>query len=233
MSWFRQLKRYIHMAPPPKITKAAVTTEVVAFNANVTRARDLYEKIVWHGYTGTGQATATKLNNPDTRDVAQFIFFEIAAKFVDFAKFIFQVEVRARLQVTATRSAFVMGDLDNGLNNKLGWGSPQRLKERGHNLFGPTSFFGDLVDQLGNPTYRTLVSAHTVRNRIAHDGGAAQVKFVKLLEGDGVPINVRQGMSVGRFLRDYPDGTARTDRNFFRYLAGYEDFATKAGVALP
>ncbi|HEY0975415.1 MAG TPA: hypothetical protein VGE57_13055 [Solimonas sp.] len=221
------------MAPPPRITKAAVNTEVAAFVANINRARDLYGKIVWHGYSGTSAATVTRLSNPDTRDVAQFIFFEIAAKFEDFAKFMFQVEVRARLQITATRSAFVMGDLDNGLNNKLGWGSPQRLKERGYNLFGDASFFGDLVDKLGQQTYKSLVSAHTVRNRIAHDGGTAQAKFVKLLEGDGIPVNERQGMSVGRFLRDYPTGTQRNDRNFIRYLGAYEDFANKSGAALP
>jgi hypothetical protein len=40
-------------------------------------------------------------------------------------------------------------------------------------------------------------------------------------------------MSVGRYLREYPDGSAPTDRNFFRYLSAYEDFATKAGNALP
>lgn len=203
------------------------------FVANIERARDLYRKIVLHGYTGTSAAASTRLNNPDSRDAAQFIFFEVAAKFEDFAKQMFQFEVRSRLQVTAARSAYVMGDLDSGLNNKLGWGSPQRLKERGRNLFGPQSFFGALVANIGNPTYKTLVAAHTVRNRIAHDGGAAQAKFVKLLEGDGIPTNVRQGMSVGRYLRDYPTSSTPTDRNFFRFLAAYEDFATKVGAALP
>lgn len=221
------------MAPPPRVTKAAVTTEVTAFVTNVNRARDLYRTIVLHGYTGHTAAASTRITNPDARDAAQFIFFEIAAKFEDFAKQMFQFEVRSRLQVTVTRSAFVMGDLDSGLNNKLGWGSPTRLKERGHNLFGPRSFFGSLVTNIGDPTYKTLVAAHTVRNRIAHDGGAAQTKFVKHLEGEGVPPNVRQGMSVGRYLRDYPTGSAAQDRHFFRFLAAYEDFANKAAAALP
>ncbi len=221
------------MPAPARISKAAVNTEVAVFLRNVTRARDLYEKIVWHGYTGRNAVAAMRLSNPDTRDAAQFIFFEVAAKFEDFAKFMFQVEVRARLRITATRSAYVMGDLDSGLNNKLGWGSPQRLKERGHNLFGEKSFFGDLVNTLGQNTYRTLVSAHTVRNRIAHDGGAAQTKFVRLLEGEAIPVNERMGMSVGRYIRDYPAGSGRNDRNFFRYLAAYEDFADKGRAALP
>jgi hypothetical protein len=210
-----------------------VQTEVSNFVTNINRARDLYRKIVLHGYTGNAPATSTRLSSPDTRDVAQFIFFEIAAKFEDHAKFMFQVEVRSRLQITAVRSSFVMGDLDNGLNNKLGWGSAQRLKERGHNLFGASSFFGNLVSNLGTHTYKTLVSAHTVRNRVAHDGGAAQTKFVKLLEGDGIRPPERQGMSVGRYLRDYPTSATAANRNFFVYLAAYEDFATKVGAALP
>jgi len=221
------------MASPPRVTRAVVQTEMAAFVANINRARDLYRKIVLHGYTGTSAATSTRLSHPNTRDVAQFIFFEIAAKFEDHAKFMFQVEVRSRLQITATRSVFVMGDLDSGLNNKLGWGCPQRLKDRGHNLFGAHSFFGDLVNNLGNQTYKTLVSAHTVRNRVAHNGGAAQTKFVKLLEGDGIQAAERQGMSIGRYLRDYPTAATATNRNFFLYLTAYEDFATKAGAALP
>lgn len=52
--------------------------------------------------------------------------------------------------------------------------------------------------------YKGLVSAHMTRNRVAHDGGSAQAKFVKLLEGNGIPANARQGMSVGRYLTDYP-----------------------------
>ncbi len=221
------------MAAPARVTKAVVRTEVTNFIRNIDRARELYRKIVLHGYTSTPAAASTQLSNPDKRDAAQFIFFEIAAKFEDHAKFMFQVEVRSRLQITAARSVFVMGDLDNGLNNKLGWGSPQRLKERGHNLFGAQSFFGDLVNKLGNQVYKTLVSAHTVRNRVAHDGGAAQRKFVTLLEGDGIQTAERQGMSVGRYLREYPTNAPSASRNFFLYLAAYEEFATKAGAALP
>ncbi len=56
---------------------------------------------------------------------------------------------------------------------------------------------------------------------------------LKHLEVEGIPVAERQGMSVGRFLRDYPVGSAPADRNFFLYLAAYEDFAAKAGAALP
>ena len=221
------------MAPPARITKAAVTAQVTAFVGNVNRARDLYRKIVLHGYSGTSGKTAARLDNPDTRDAAQFIFFEIAAKFEDFAKSTFQAETRAKLAVTAARSAYIMGDPDNGLDTKMGWGSPQRLKERGSNLFGSASFFGSLPTSVGPATYRSLISAHLVRNRVAHAGGNAQDKFVKHLAGEGISVAERQGMSVGRYLRDYPTGSPSANRHFFIYLAAYEDFAAKAGAALP
>jgi len=120
--------------PPPRVTKAFVTSQVSSFKSNLARARDLYKKVVLHGYTGPSATASTKLQNPDSRDVAQFIFFEVAAKFEEFAKTMFQVEVRSTLKITVKQSPFVMGDPDQGLNNKLGWGSPQKLKERGLNL---------------------------------------------------------------------------------------------------
>lgn len=224
------------MGAPARITKAAVTTEVTEFVANINRARELYLKIVRHGYTAPAIPAGSppiKLPIADTRDAAQFIFFEVAAKFEDFAKSMFQAEVRSRMKVTATRSEYIMGDLDSGLNNKLGWGSPQRLKERGRNLFGPAGFFGNLIVSISEKTYNTLIAAHTVRNRIAHDGGAALTKFVKLMEGEGIAKNVRQGMSIGRYICEYPASSAVTDRHFHRFLAAYQDFAQKAGAALP
>jgi hypothetical protein len=221
------------MAAPASIKKSAVTSEVNSFLENIHRARTLYRKIVLHGYFGTSAATATRLDNPDSRDAAQFIYFEIAAKFEDFSKTMFQFEVRARLGVTSARSSFVMGDPDSGVDNKLGWGSPERLKDRGHNLFGPKSFFGSLPTKVGASTYNHLIAAHIVRNRIAHAGGKAQVKFVKHLANEGIPRAQRQGMSVGRYLRDYPTGSTPTERHFHRFLAAYEDFAVKAGGALP
>jgi hypothetical protein len=219
--------------PPPRVTKAFVTSQVTAFKGNLDRARALYKKIVLHGYSGTSAAASTRLTNPDTRDAAQFIFFEVAAKFEDFAKTMFQVEVRSRLKITVKQSPYVMGDPDQGLNNKLGWGSPQKLKERGDNILGSSSFFAKLHTTLGAASYNHLVAAHMVRNRIAHSGGQAQTKFVKHLTAEGIPTAERQGMSVGRYIRDYPAAATATNRYFFVYLKAYEDFADKALAALP
>ena len=77
------------------------------------------------------------------------------------------------------------------------------------------------------------MAAHVIRNRAAHSGGKAQRRFVKHLVAEGVPTYERQGMSVGRYLRDYPKGTTPTNRNFFRFVEAYERFASKAAAELP
>jgi hypothetical protein len=218
---------------PPRVSKGFVTSQVNDFKSNLNRARDLYKKIVLHGYTGASAAASERLTNPDGRDAAQFIFFEVAAKFEDFSKTMFQVEVRSRLRITVKQSRFVMGDPDQGLNNKLGWGSPQKLSERGENILGPTSFFATLRTKLGAATYDHLVVAHIVRNRIAHSGGQAQARFVKHLTAVGIPTAQRQGMSVGRYIRDYPSAASATTKYFFVYLQAYEDFADKVLAGLP
>lgn len=84
----RATKRKVSM-PPPRVTKAFVTSQVSSFRGNLDRARDLYRKVVLHGYTGSAAARSTKLKNPDSRDAAQFIFFEVVAKFEEFAKTMF------------------------------------------------------------------------------------------------------------------------------------------------
>lgn len=218
---------------PPRVTKAYVVSRTARFKSTVDRARGLYEKIVLHGYTGPLVTNCAKLRNPDSRDAAQFIFFEVAAKFEDFAKAMFQVEVRSQFKVTVKQSPYLMGDPDQGLNNKLGWGSPQKLKERGHNLLGSGSFFAQLHGNMGATAYNRLVAAHIVRNRIAHSGGRAQTRFIKHLSSEGITSAERQGMSVGRYLRDYPKAVNKRNRWFFRYLQAYEDFANRVSDALP
>ncbi len=119
------------------------------------------------------------------------------------------------------------------MDTKLEWGSPALLRARGQNLLGRASLFGTLDTALGTATFNNLVAAHVVRNRIAHSGGQAQSKFVKHLTGLGIPTAQRQGMSVGRFLRDYPTDVTPLNRYFFVYLGAYATFATIAQAALP
>ena len=219
--------------PPPRVTKAFVNAATASFNKNIARATDLYRKVVLHGYSRSGVAAPARLQSPDTRDVAQFIFFEVAAQFEDYAKKMFQAEVRSRLKVTVAQCEFIMGDADRGLDTKLGWGSPTLLRARGRNLLGEKSFFATVHTQLGTATFNDLVAAHTVRNRIAHSGGQAQTKFVTHLKGLGIPPAERMGMGCGRFIRDYPAAAPAASKYFFVYLNAYSAFAAKAQAALP
>jgi hypothetical protein len=222
------------MAPQPKITKKAVESKTNTFLKSINRARTLHIRISQNGYSKKeGKRSYTELSHPDKWEVAQFLFFELASKFEEYAKFMFQCEVRSKFKVSATRSEFVMGDPDNGLDKKFGWGSIKQLKDRGKNIFHGASFFGALPSSIGDKTYKRLTEAHTIRNRIAHDGGNAKEHFIKLLETIGMSAGERQGMSVGKFLFNHPSDVEPEKRYFFQYLEAYEDFANKAKTALP
>jgi len=200
--------------------KSAVIQNFVSTH---TRAMDLYSSIVTHGYTKNGNQTR-RLTNPDRRDAAQFIFFELAAAFENFALLAFQIEVRFRLSVSPMRATYVMGSLDKALTGVMGWGCPSILQSRGRNLFGKTGFFGRLEDNLGAPTYQLLTHAHKIRNRVAHSGGKAIDDYVSILQHLHVPVGERSGLSVGRLLIDYPGGTLATDRWFHRIADAYNTF---------
>ncbi len=120
-----------------------------------------------------------------------------------------------------------MGDLDNGIANKLGWGSPEKLKKRGKNVLSANSFFGTLDIKLGTEIYKVLIDAHKIRNRIAHTGGTAQANFVKLLKEQGLPPKECQGMSVGRFIKEYPSNAPQQEKYFYKILNTYRQFACK------
>jgi len=207
------------MASVPK----AKLTIVENFDNTRQRAVSLYTTIVVNGYSRNGAQT-TRLNNPDRRDSAQFIFFELAAAFEDFALNAFQIEVRRQLSVNPQRAIYVMGSVDNGLRGVMGWASPTMLQARARNLFGKIDFFGRLQENITPATFDILTRAHKVRNRIAHNGGKAVEEYTKILGTLGVPQASRQGLSVGRLLVDYPTGSAVTDRWFHRFAGAYDAF---------
>lgn len=202
------------------------------FDNTRQRAVSLYTTIVANGYTRNGAAT-TRLTNPDRRDSAQFIFFELAAAFEDFALNAFQIEVRHRLTVNPQRAIYIMGSIDNELRGVMGWASPTHLQTRARNLFGKNGFFGRLEENITPPTFDLLTRAHKVRNRIAHNGGKAVEDYTKILGNLGVPQASRQGLSVGRLLVDYPTGVAATDRWFHRFAAAYDGFKNAFQISEP
>jgi len=189
--------------------------------ASIKRANDLYSRIALNGGSLNGGAYFP-LMNPDRRDAAAFIFFEVAAQFENFCCEAFKIEVRKKFSVEPKRAVNIMGSSDKGLAGVMGWASPNMLQNRAQNLFGKNGFFGRLEKLIGKPTYDSLAHAHKVRNRIAHGGPKAVSDYNKILAQLGVPVGSRKGLSVGRLLMDYPHGSVLGSRNFDKFLAAYE-----------
>ncbi|MBN4049570.1 hypothetical protein JYT86_00770 [bacterium AH-315-N03] len=225
------------MAGRIKISKKAVRTRTTTFHNALDRGLQLYDRVCERGYTSKpspgGAIRYAALLQPDRRDIGELIFFEVAAKFEDYAKYVFSVEVRSQLTVTATQSEHIMGSSEYGLTRTSGWAVPGRLAERGKNVLGAASFHAKLKSNIGSVTYDRLTWAHRVRNRIAHGGGQASKEYVKVLQGAQIAKAQRRGMSPGRFLMDYPKMAAKNDRWLHRFLAAYREYGRVALTHLP
>jgi hypothetical protein len=212
------------------LTRNVIDRLIAAFRNDLARAETLYRRIALAGATSNGNNAFSTLRQPDKRDAAQFIFFEVAAQFESFCNEAFLIEVRQEFRIQPQRATFVMGNIDKGLTGVMGWGAPKMLQQRARHLFGRKGYFARLEDRLGNVTYQRLVHAHKIRNRIAHSGGNASKDFNAILGVLGVPAGSRKGLSVGRLLMDYPTGTNANDRWFFRLTGAYatmvNDFET-------
>ena len=210
------------------LSKNAVPSRCKQFEADLKRALDLFEVLVQRGRTMSPGGAGRALRQPDRRDAAQFIFFEIAAKFEAFIQDLFMIEVRQKLSVSPSRAVFIMGHSDRGLSGVMGWGSANQVRDRARNLFGKLGFFAHIDTVLGSVPYQRLQLAHTLRNRVAHDTPDARAKYRKALGTLNVPKKSRQGAGVGRVLLEYPHTAKPTDRWFHRFLAAYRLVATRA-----
>lgn len=219
------------------LTRSVIDALVVGFRSDLARAETLYERIAISGARRNVDGTFSALRQPDRRDAAQFIFFEVAAQFEAFCCGAFMIEVRHRLKVQPQRAKFIMGTIDKGLGGVMGWGAPKQLQSRARNLHGQVGFFARLEARLGNVVYVNLVNAHKIRNRVAHSGGNASKDFNAILGQLQVPIGSRKGLSVGRLLLDYPVNAAAADRWFYRLLSAYrslvDDFEAHFHAEIP
>jgi hypothetical protein len=205
------------------MTPRAKTSEIKAFLSATKRAESLYELLVEQGGYCKDD-TWRQLKQPERRDIAEGIFFEIAARFEAFARFSFQYAVCRRFRLDGTKAFRVMGTLDRGIQGTFGWAAPQKIEERGKSLFGVTGFFGRFAVRVGKKIRDDLKDAHLLRNRIAHEG-AARKEFIALLGRIGVPHSAHGWASVGRLLMDYPTAATKRKRLFFRILKSYRRYA--------
>lgn len=209
-----------------KVSGAAVSE----FLAAAKRAKELYARVVKNGYAikdpSATNATPTALSNPDRRDMAEHIFFEVAAKFEQFAKRTLVLEVQKKMRVNRTRAEHMVGSSESGITKYLGgWAHVDKMKSRAAGLLGKSSTYAKIVTLLSNPAVLHLQMAVVIRNRIGHGNG--NTDFTKML--GKAPSNLstaqRKGLSPGRFLVEYPRTAAANDKWFFVLLGTYENWA--------
>lgn len=194
---------------------------VTEFRNNLSRAQTVYERIALNGaYQDSG--AFKMLMNHDRRDIAQYVFFEVAAQYESFCCEAFKIEIRHRFNVEPKRAVHLMGSSDKGLAGVMGWASPSQIQSRAQSLNGKNGFFGRFETIMTKPIYDRLAHAHKVRNRIAHNGGKAVKDYNKILQQLSVPQGVRKGMSVGRLLMDYPNSNPVGERWFNLFLSAYK-----------
>jgi len=218
-------------ATPKKVTKKKIAkkrsgSHAKEFLAASTRAKKLYGRVVKNGYAIKTPGGAPKpLSKPDRWDMTEHMFFEIAAKFEQFAKRTLVLEVQKTLGVNRTRAEHMVGSSEGGIPSGMGgWAHVSKMRKRAQGLLGKSSAYAQVEQLLGTPKARYLGMAVTIRNRIAH--GKGNNNFTTMLGNTPVSLNARQrkGVSPGMLLAEYPKTAADNDKWFFRLLDAYESW---------
>lgn len=203
---------------------AAKCRSLKLIRQSIQRASDLRAAIVTRGSYQKASGHHRPLPNPDKRDFTVYVFFEVAAAFEDFSQEAFILATRKRYGVNPKLAERMAGNIDRGLQGVMGWGAPTMVVSRARYLFGKVHFLSKLEETLPPDCYQILNNAHRVRNRVAHPGRQARAELNKLLGQMGVPQVSRKGLSVGRLLSDYPQGSAQDDRWFNRFIVAYGQY---------
>lgn len=205
---------------------------VAKFFDATKRAKDLFDRVVKNGYAvkELSKGVPKPLSNPDRRDLAEFIFFEVAAKFEQFAKRTLVLEVQKRMRVNRTRAEHMVGSSESGIGpNMGGWAHMSKMKERASGLLGRRSTYARIDTLLANPDAQHLGMAVIIRNRIGH--GIGSDAFTKMLGRAPVSLSKArsQGLSPGKFLAEHPSTAAPDKKWFFLILDAYEKWARIVG----
>jgi hypothetical protein len=189
-----------------KIRKAALA-ERDRFRSAVKRGFYLYEKLS-KAKIEEQPGKHRGLRAPDQRDLAQFIFLDVAAQWEAFCVSVFALELKKLYRVGDSVAERMMSNVDGG--RIQGYADPDRLVDRAEALFAASSPWVSLKNDLGAPVINYLTYAQTVRNFIAHAGiGKGRERFHDLLAALNIPKGVRKGLSAGRLLLDYKDSTGK------------------------
>lgn len=187
------------------MTLKAALRERDVFRKAIKRAFDLYRKLS----KAKIEETPTRrrgLRAPDQRDLAQFIFLDVASQWEAFCVSLFALELKKMYQVRDDVAERMMGSVDGG--RIQGYADPDRIVERARVILGQTSPWVKLERKMGRPVVNFLTYSQTIRNFIAHAGiGRGREKFHDLLATLSIPTKSRKGLSAGRLLLDYKDST--------------------------
>jgi len=190
-----------------KTIRKAVRKEHKDFTSAVLRARQLYGRIS-NGWLLVGTKFRA-LRNPDKRDIAQFLFFDVASQWEAFSTSIFELELKRRYGVRPDVALRVMSDVD-GRGFISGYARPDTIRERAEVLLSKNSPWVNLRNALGEQVYKYLFYSYRIRNFIAHAGvGKGKNDFHKLLDELAIPKSERQGLSAGRLLLEYRDSKGK------------------------
>jgi hypothetical protein len=216
------------MAKTKKKTRSMSKTAVAEFLAATKRAKQLFERVVKNGYAvkAPGGAKPKPLSNPDRRDLTEHIFFEVAAKFEQFAKRTLVIEVQKAMGVNRTRAEHMVGSSEDGIPSHMGgWAHVSKMKARSGGLLGKSSTYAKIESLLKNPAAQHLQMAVIIRNRIGH--GKGNDAFTAMLGKAPVSLSAakRKGMSPGKLLVEYPQSASADKKWFFVLLKAYETWA--------
>lgn len=183
----------------------AVLRERDAFKKAIARAFSLYSKLSKAKVEERPNRTRG-LRAPDQRDIAQFIFLDVATQWEAFCVSVFALELKKLYHVRDEVVERMMGSVDGG--RIQGYADPDRIVERARVMLGASSPWVKLERELGRPVLNYLTYSQTIRNFIAHAGiGRGRDKFHNLLASLSIPMHSRKGLSAGRLLLDYTDST--------------------------
>lgn len=193
---------------------------------SIDRALDLYSRLIELGFTQSDNKHR-KLTTPDQRDIAQFLFFEVASTWEQYCQECFVLAARDHFQCGRERAEKISGNIDRGLDRIGGWSNPKILANRAKALFGGNHCMARLDSATFKTHSKRLTWAIAVRDKIAHSKGQkSKQAFRDLLTPMRVPKLGRQGISPGRLLLDYPIGVKPTNRWFHRFMRSYRRIST-------
>lgn len=171
---------------------------------SVNRAFQLYDETCRRGAKWMIDGDERGPRAPDKRDIAEMLFFEVAAQWEAFSTAAFEEEVKQRYRVKRITARHIMGHIDN--ESVRGYGSPKRLVDRAQAMLSESS---PLVTFQANvpQAYDRLFHSYRIRNYLAHTGmGGGRDGFLDVLNALNVPVAQRRWMSVGRLLLDHRIG---------------------------